>query len=285
MKFFLTCLLALTLAGCGGAKLPPLPEDEVDISQTTFSYAAPVGRATAKAYSAIVVNAKSGRILHQENAGDLRFPASLTKMMTLYLVFDEIKAGRLSFSSTLEVSKNAAAQPPAKIGLKEGTTITVQQAVQAMAVKSANDVAMAVAENLAGSEAAFASRMNRKAASLGLTRTHFVNASGLPDPRQITTARDMAILGRALKQRHAGYARFFRATEFVYNGKTFRATNRLLGKVRGVDGIKTGYIRLSGYNLAASVNRRGKRLIVVVMGAPSGRERNEEVTRLIEEYL
>ncbi|MEP3275491.1 MAG: D-alanyl-D-alanine carboxypeptidase family protein [Stappiaceae bacterium] len=285
MKFLLTCLVALTLTGCVGAKLPPLPEDDVDVSQTTFSYAAPVGRATAKAYSAIVVNAKSGRILHEENAGDLRFPASLTKMMTLYLLFDEISAGRLSFSDTLEVSKNAASQPPAKIGLKEGTTFTVLQAAQAMAVKSGNDVAMAVAENLAGSEAAFASRMNRKAASLGLTRTHFVNASGLPDSGQVTTARDMAILGRALKTRHARYSRFFKATEFVYNGKKFRATNRLLGKVRGVDGIKTGYIRLSGYNLAASVNRGGKRLIVVVMGAPSGKERNEEVTRLIEEYL
>jgi len=242
-------------------------------------------RAQARAHAAIVVDAASGAVLHEEAADALRYPASLTKMMTLYLLFDAVSTGRVTLDTPLTVSAEAVARPPARIGVKAGRPITVRQAISALAVKSANDVAVVVAENLAGSESAFAQRMTAKARSLGMRRTRFVNASGLPDPRQVTTARDMAILARALKSRHAGYARAFTARSFTYEGRTFEATNNLLGRVAGVDGIKTGYIRLSGYNLAASARRGGKRVIAVVFGGESERARDREVTALLERYL
>lgn len=242
-------------------------------------------RAEARADSAIVIDASSGRTLFEEEADAPRYPASLTKMMTLYLLFEEIQAGRLTLDGELEISNNAAAQPPAKIGLLAGSTIRVADAAQAIAVRSANDLAVAIAENIAGSEAAFARRMNDKAKSLGMSRTRFVNASGLPDPEQVTSARDMATLGRALKSRFPQYASYFRARSFSYGGRTYEATNKLLGRVAGVDGIKTGYIRLSGYNLVASGNRNGKSLIVVVMGGESEASRNSRVTQLFEQYF
>ncbi|WP_328804975.1 D-alanyl-D-alanine carboxypeptidase family protein [Stappia albiluteola] len=242
-------------------------------------------RAEARADAAIVIDASSGAVLFEEAADAPRYPASLTKMMTLYLLFEEVRAGRLSLGSELAISTNAASRPPTKIGLPAGSKIAVRDAAQAIAVRSANDLAVAIAERVAGSEEAFAVQMTAKARSLGMSRTRFVNASGLPDVRQVTTARDMATLGRALKRDFPQYASFFRAREFRYGGRVYKATNNLLGKVDGVDGIKTGYIRLSGYNLVASARRGGKSLIVVVMGGESEGARDRRVAALFEEYF
>lgn len=273
-------LAACQTAGAPNASAPSVSQTAPAPQVAAVSYAP--STAVARGHSALVIDAATGAELHAQNADAARFPASLTKMMTLYLLFEEVSAGRKSLSTPLSVSANAARKPPAKIGLKAGTTITVEQAARALAVKSANDVAVAVAENISGSEEAFAREMTAKARSLGLTRTRFVNASGLPDPAQVTTARDMAKLGRALKSRFPQYASYFRAKTFTYNGRTFKATNNLLGKVAGVDGLKTGYIGLSGYNLVATAQRSGKKRLVVVMGGASESARDREVTQLLE---
>nr|WP_319383071.1 D-alanyl-D-alanine carboxypeptidase family protein [uncultured Roseibium sp.] len=284
-------LLALLLAACQTAQAPsPSASSGTPAASATVQTASlpVVGYAPATAqergFSALVLDASTGDQLYAVDADAARFPASLTKMMTLYLLFEAVAEGRYSLSSPLTVSENAASQPPAKIGLKAGTTITVQQAARALSVRSANDVGVAVAENLAGSEAAFARQMTQQARALGLSRTRFENATGLPDPGQVTTARDMAKLGLALKRRFPQYASYYRAKSFTYDGRTFKATNNLLGKVAGVDGLKTGYIRMSGYNLVATARRGGKQLIVVVMGGKSESARDKEVTRLIEAY-
>ncbi len=291
LKTISALALALFLAACQTAQAP---STETPAASSVASAPAPstplpaIGFAPAtaeeRAYSALVLDAASGEQLYAVDADSARFPASLTKMMTLYLLFEAVADGRYTLSSPLTVSANAAAQPPSKLGLQAGSTITVQQAARALAVRSANDVGMAVAENLAGSEAAFARQMTQQARALGLSRTRFVNATGLPDPAQVTTARDMAKLGLALKQRFPQYASYFRAKSFSYNGRTFKATNNLLGRVAGVDGLKTGYIRMSGYNLVATARRGGKQLIVVVIGGRSESARDREVTRLIETY-
>ncbi|MES0882487.1 D-alanyl-D-alanine carboxypeptidase family protein [Roseibium sp. SCP14] len=284
-------LLALFLAACQTAQAPKATAPSASTAAASVQTASlPVisyapQTAVERGFSALVLNASTGGELYAVDADSPRFPASLTKMMTLYLLFDEVSSGRYSLSSPLKVSENAASQPPAKIGLKAGSTITVEQAARALAVKSANDVGIVVAENIAGSEAAFARQMTRQARALGLTKTRFVNATGLPDPAQVTTARDMAKLGLALKRRFAQYASYYRAKSFTYNGRTFRATNNLLGKVSGVDGLKTGYIRMAGYNLVATARRGGKQLIVVVMGGKSEAARDREVTRLIEAHF
>lgn len=282
-------LAVLLLAACQTAQAPaPSPATPVSSASVQSTSLPAVGYAPATAqergFSALVLDASTGEQLYAVDADAARFPASLTKMMTLYLLFEAVAEGRYSLSSPLTVSENAASQPPAKIGVKAGTTITVQQAARALSVRSANDVGVAVAENLAGSEAAFARQMTRQARALGLSRTRFENATGLPDPGQVTTARDMAKLGLALKRRFPQYASYYRAKSFTYNGRTFKATNNLLGKVSGVNGLKTGYIRMSGYNLVATAQRGGKQLIVVVMGGKSESARDKEVTRLIEAY-
>ncbi len=241
-------------------------------------------QAVARGKSALVIDAATGRELYAVNADAPRYPASLTKLMTLYILFEEIKARKLTLDTPLEVSDTAASQPPTRVGLQQGTTITVRFAIRALAVKSANDVSVVVAEKLSGSEAAFAARMSERAKSLGLSGTRFANASGLPGAANVTTARDMAKLARLIKVRFPQYASYFRTRSFSYNGRTFEATNNLLGTVQGVDGLKTGYIRASGYNLVATANRSGRRLIVVVIGGDSERARDAEVTALIETY-
>ncbi|TYC51675.1 D-alanyl-D-alanine carboxypeptidase [Rhodobacterales bacterium] len=278
-------LLVAVLAACqtappssGVSSAPPAQVDAAVVPPVSYAPATAVERG----YSALVLNASTGAQLDAVDADAPRYPASLTKMMTLYILFEEVASGRYSLSSPLTVSQKAASQPPAKLGLKVGSTITVEQAARALAVKSANDVAVTVAENISGSEAAFANRMTSEARALGLTRTRFVNATGLPDPQQVTTARDMATLGLALKRRFPQYAGYYRARSFSYGGRTFRATNKLVGKVSGVDGLKTGYIRMSGYNLVATGQRGGTRFIVVVMGGKSEAARDREVTRLID---
>jgi D-alanyl-D-alanine carboxypeptidase len=231
------------------------------------------------------MDAATGDVLYANQADERRHPASLAKMMTLYLLFEALDEGRVSTGTLLSVSKHAAAQPPSDLGLKTGATISIGNAVVAIAVRSANDVAVAVAEELAGSEAAFALRMNAKARELGLRATRFRNATGLPDPAQVTTAREMALLARALQTRFPDRYRVFSTRQFSYQARRYHSTNQLLGEVPGVDGIKTGYIRASGYNLAASVRRGGRRLIIIVMGGPTGAARDAQVRALIDEYM
>ena len=236
-------------------------------------------------YAGIVVDAKTGKTLYSSSADAARYPASLTKMMTLYVLFEEMERGRFSRNSQLKVSKNAASQPPTKIGLRAGQTIKVDAAIRAMAVKSANDVAIVVAESVSGSVSAFASRMTRTAHAIGMKKTTFRNPSGLPDNRQKTTARDMALLGRALQDRFPQYYGYFSTRHFSWGKRKYRNTNRLLGTVRGVDGIKTGYTHASGFNLIASVDRDGRKIVAVVMGGRTSKSRNAQMKKLISRYL
>ncbi|MBJ3778345.1 D-alanyl-D-alanine carboxypeptidase family protein [Acuticoccus mangrovi] len=272
------------LAACSSA-----PKEEASRPSTAALPAEPLADVdpdvVPRAYAGIVVDARTGQILYQEAARSLRYPASLTKMMTLYLLFEQLDAGRLTPASPLSVSEEAASRPPAKLGVKAGTAITVDTAARALAVRSANDVAVVIAENLAGSEENFARAMTAKARSLGMARTNFVNASGLPDPLQYTTAQDMAILGKALSESFPRWFGYFQTEKISYNGRTWRNTNKLLGKVPGVEGIKTGYIRDSGFNLVTSVRRGGKHIIAVVIGGRTGASRNKKMEELIETYM
>lgn len=236
-------------------------------------------------YAGIVVDAKTGKTLYADNADAYRFPASLTKIMTLYVVFEELEAGRLTLNSRLKVSKYAAGRPPSKIGLKPGSTIKVKDAILALVTKSANDVATVVAENIGGSEAAFARRMTRTARQLGMSKTTFRNAHGLPNSKQRTTARDMARLGRAIEERFPEEFKYFNTRVFTYKGRRYGNHNKLLGRVKGVDGIKTGYIRASGFNLVTSVKRNGRHVVAVVMGGRTGASRNAHMKDLIGRYL
>ena len=232
-------------------------------------------------YASIVVEAGSGKVLHAVNADTRNFPASLTKMMTLYLAFEALDSGRLDLARKLRVSRIAAGRSPSKLGLRRGQTITVRDIIGTLVTKSANDAATVVAEALAGSERAFARVMTRKAAELGMTKTTFRNASGLPHWRQRSTARDMATLARALVRDFPHHYHFFSLKSYNYAGRKYRNHNRLLSRYDGADGIKTGYIRSSGYNLAASAERGGSRLIAVVFGGKSSRWRDRHVMRLM----
>lgn len=236
-------------------------------------------------YAAIVVDARSGKQLFEVNSTAQRYPASLTKMMTLYLLFEALESGRVSKETQIPVSDNAARQPPTKLRFRRGETIDVDSAIRAIVVKSANDVAVAVGEYLGGSQDQFAAMMTAKARSLGMTSTSFRNASGLPDDSQMTTARDMAVLGMALEHRFPQHFHYFSESDFMFRGRLVRGHNDMLGRVRGVDGIKTGYIRASGYNIVTSYNADGRQLIVVVMGAESARQRNDHVEALIQRSL
>lgn len=233
-------------------------------------------------FSAIAVDARTGKVLYAKDADGLRYPASLTKMMTLYLVFQDLEAGKIKLKTKVQVSARAAAMAPSKLGFKPGGTIAVEDAIKALVTKSANDVAAAIGENLAGSESAFAARMTKTARELGMSKTVFRNASGLPDPAQVTTARDMATLGLRLQRDFPQYYPYFRTSSFVYRGKTIRTHNRLLGRYAGTDGIKTGYIGDSGYNLTTSARRGGKRVIGVVLGAASGKSRNAYMVAMLD---
>ncbi len=239
--------------------------------------------AGARSYSAIVIDADSGRVLYARNAENQRYPASLTKMMTLYLAFEALEKGRLKPGQRLKVSKRAQGMPASKLGLKRGSTITVQDAILSLVTKSANDAAVVLAEAMGGTEVEFAKLMTAKARQLGMTKTAFRNASGLPNRRQLSTARDMAALAQALIRDYPQHYHVFSATSFKYNGRRYRNHNRLLKTYAGTDGIKTGYIRASGYNLVASTVRRGKRLIAVVFGGKSARSRDSHITKLLNQ--
>jgi D-alanyl-D-alanine carboxypeptidase len=240
-------------------------------------------RAEAAEYSALVMDATTGRILSQVNADKPRYPASLTKMMTLYLLFEALDSKKLGLNSRMKVSALAASRPPSRLGLRRGETITVREAIQALVTKSANDVATVVAEHLAGNETRFAQKMTTKARRLGMKRTTFRNASGLPHRSQLTTARDMALLGRALLRRFPHHYQYFSLEAFDYDGQRYLNHNGLLGSYEGLDGIKTGYIHASGFNLVASAKRDGRRLIGVVFGARSPAERSHTMIGLLDD--
>ena len=237
---------------------------------------------TPSVAAAIVVDMNSGSILQEQAADTPRHPASLTKMMTLYVLFGYLKAGKLTPSSDLTVTEHAATQAPTKLGLKPGATIKVNDAVKALVTQSANDAAVTVAENLAGTEENFAKLMTDTARQIGMRNTLFRNASGLPDDEQITTARDMAILSAHLIHDYPDYYTVFSTQYFTFNGRKYRNHNKLLLNYQGTDGIKTGYTRASGYNLAASVHRGEKHLIAVVLGGKTGSQRDAAMRALLE---
>jgi len=233
-------------------------------------------------YASLIIDVDTLEILHARNIDARRYPASLTKMMTLYLTFDALERGELSLDEPLLISARAARTPPVRLGLQAGQTITTRQAIQALTVKSANDVAVVLAERLGGSEKEFAVLMTGKAKALGMQHTVFRNANGLPDEGQFTTARDMGKLAEALLRTHRKYYPYFSQKTFTYKGRTSTNHNTLLGKVDGVDGFKTGYTNASGYNLVLSAQRSGRRLIAVVLGGASGRSRDTHMVDLIE---
>lgn len=236
-------------------------------------------------YAGIVVDAKTGNVLYSENPDTLRYPASLTKMMTLYLVFEALESGRIKLSTKVPVSKNAAAEPPSKLGLRPGNTITVEQGILGLVTRSANDAATALGEFIGGSEGRFAQMMTSKARALGMTRTTYRNANGLPNTAQMTTARDQARLGIALRKHFPQYYHYFSTRSFQFGRQVIGNHNRLLGAVKGVDGIKTGYTQAAGFNLVTSAQSEGRSIVGVVLGAPSGGWRNARMTKLVQAYL
>lgn len=269
----------LTLAGAAGdaqaraaRKAPQAPPAE------------PTGF-LAPRYAAIVVDDKSGEVLHEVDADTLRHPASLAKIMTLYLLFEQLEAGNFKLDTALPVSAFAASQRPVKLRLKAGQTITVEDAIKGLVTKSANDAAAVIAEAIGGTESDFARLMTLKAAWLGMERTTYVNASGLPAECQVTTARDQATLGRAIQHRFPDYYRYFATPSFTYRGLEIRNHNMLLGQVQGVDGIKTGYTDASGYNLVSSVRRDERHLVAVVLGGSSNGARDARMRQLIEQHI
>ncbi|RWC87907.1 MAG: D-alanyl-D-alanine carboxypeptidase [Mesorhizobium sp.] len=269
-KILAVLALAALVAGCS-TTTPP---------DTVLSVPAPPQK-----YAAIVVDGKSGKQLFEVNSTAQRYPASLTKMMTLYLLFEAMDTGRVTKETQIPVSDHAASQPPTKMRFRRGETIDVDSAIRAIVVKSANDVAVAVGEYLGGSEDQFAAMMTSKARQLGMSSTTFRNASGLPDDGQMTTAHDMAVLGMSLQRRFPQHFHYFSESDFMFRGRLVRGHNDMLGRVRGVNGIKTGYIRASGFNIVTSYEADGRQLIVVVMGADSARQRNDHVEALIQRSL
>lgn len=236
-------------------------------------------------YAAIVVDANTGKTLFSSNADAKRFPASLTKMMTLYLVFEALESGKIKKSTPVPFSANASAKPPTKLGVKPGNSVTVENIIYALVTKSANDAAAAIAEYLGGSEDEFGRIMTSKAHKLGMKDTVFKNASGLPNPAQHSTARDMAKLGIALREHFPQYYDYFSTRSFTFGRQRMRNHNKLLGRVEGVDGIKTGYTNASGFNLVSSVKSGDRKIVAVVMGGLSGRSRDDHMAGLIKKYL
>ena len=243
------------------------------------------GSSYSPAYAAIVVDANSGNVLHASNPDALRHPASLTKIMTLFLLFERLEAGKLKLDTPLKVSEHAEDQAPTKLGLEDGETIRVEEAIKGMVTRSANDAAVVVAEALADSEEEFARLMTRKAHALGMSKTVYKNASGLPNDAQVTTARDQAILGRAIQERFPTYYKYFQTKAFVFRGHTIGNHNRLLGRVEGVDGIKTGFTNASGFNLVTSLRRDKRHVVAVVLGGSSAGSRDSRMRELLTQYV
>jgi len=236
-------------------------------------------------YAGIVVDAKTGNVLYSENADRLQYPASLTKMMTLYLTFEALEQGRIRLDTSVPFSAHASAQAPTKLGVRAGGTISVEQAILGLVTLSANDASTALGELLGGTEDRFAQLMTAKAHALGMTRTTYRNANGLPNTAQMTTARDQARLGIALRQHFPQYYGYFSTQSFKFGNRIIRSHNRLVGSVRGVDGIKTGYTRAAGFNLVSSVQVDGKSIVGVVLGGASTPARDNQMRKLIAAYL
>jgi D-alanyl-D-alanine carboxypeptidase len=236
-------------------------------------------------FSSIIVDGNSGAVLTSNNPDGIRHPASLTKIMTLYLLFERLESGKMKLDTEMEVSEHASEQAPTKLGLRPGQTIKVEDAIKGLVTRSANDASVVIAEAIAGDEADFARQMTRKARALGMTKTLYRNASGLPNDEQVTTARDQATLGRAIQDRFPRYYRYFATSVFNYRGQSIRNHNRLLGNVEGVDGIKTGYTRASGFNLVSSMRRGNRHLVGVVLGGRSGGSRDAIMRNLLAENL
>ncbi|WP_309092587.1 D-alanyl-D-alanine carboxypeptidase [Phenylobacterium sp.] len=236
---------------------------------------------TSSKYAAIVVDAKTGEVLYENRADALRYPASITKVMTLYLTFEALASGKLQLDDRVVFSPRAAAQAPTKLGVRAGDSISVDEAMKALATKSANDAAVALAEKLGGTEQRFAALMTLRAQELGMKNTHFANASGLPDSRQVSTARDIAVLSRAVMRDYPQYYKLFSTQYFNFRGQQLRNHNGLLHRMYGVDGLKTGYTNASGFNLAVSAVRDNRRLIAVVLGGPTTKARDNNAENLL----
>ncbi len=243
----------------------------------------PGAHAANNKYAAMVVEASTGQVLFARHATKARYPASMTKMMTAYMVFEALDDGRLDWNGRVKVSRQAANMPPTKLGLRAGSRVKVGDLVGAMVTKSSNDAAVVLAEALGGTEENFARMMTARARSLGMVSTTFKNASGLPDPMQVSTARDMVTLSRALIYDFPDYYTLFSARHFAYGNRVLRNTNRLMTQYDGMDGIKTGYIRASGFNLAASAERDGVRLIAIVFGGRTTHTRDAHIAELLDE--
>ncbi|MEQ1902096.1 MAG: SPOR domain-containing protein [Devosia sp.] len=237
-----------------------------------------------RAFAGIVVDAKSGKVLYESSADEYRYPASVTKVMTLYVLFQELAAGNIKLSDKMRVSKFASSAVPTKLGLKAGSTISVENAIKALVTLSANDMARVIAEHISGSESAFANRMTKTAKALGMTRTVYYNASGLPDSRQMTTVRDQAILGMAIYEHFPKYYAYFQTKSFSYGKRTYGNHNNLLGK-NGIDGIKTGYTSAAGYNLLTAARQNGRHIVVVGFGFSKAGTRDAKVRDLVVKYL
>ncbi|WP_028747890.1 D-alanyl-D-alanine carboxypeptidase family protein [Rhizobium mesoamericanum] len=253
------------------------------IMTATLVVAAPLAAMAGSA--SLILDVRTGKVLSAENADVLNHPASLTKMMTIYMAFEAINRGKISWNTPLVMSKYAASRPPTKLGVRAGDSITVRDAILGMITKSANDAAAAVAEKLGGSESNFASMMTQKARQLGMSRTTFYNASGLPDGRQVTTARDMSTLAVALMRNYPSEYRLFSTASFTFRGRTIRGHNNLMYRYQGMDGIKTGYTNASGFNLVSAVKDGDRRVVGVVLGGRTARSRDDKMAGLLDKYL
>ncbi|WP_035678072.1 D-alanyl-D-alanine carboxypeptidase family protein, partial [Bradyrhizobium liaoningense] len=244
-----------------------------------------VSESSSPKFASIIVDGNSGAVLQATSPDGIRHPASLTKIMTLYLLFERLESGKMKLDTEMPVSQHAANQDPTKLNLRAGQTIRVEDAIKGLVTRSANDAAVVIAEAIAGDEDDFAQMMTRKARSLGMSRTVYRNANGLPNDEQVTTARDQATLGRAIQERFPRYYRYFATSTFNWRGQSIRNHNHLLGSVEGVDGIKTGYTRASGFNLVTSIRRGNRHLIGVVLGGRSGGSRDAIMRSLLAENL
>ena len=276
---------ALSVAFSTGDEAQARPKGKKEQSERVGKNRSRVSFAGWTRYAAIVVDDKSGEVLHETKPDEPRHPASITKIMTLYLLFEQLEAGHLKIDSQLPISAHAASRPPTKLGLKVGQTLKVEDAIMGLVTRSANDAASVIAEAIGGSEEEFGRLMTRKAIALGMSNTIYVNASGLPADLQVTTARDQATLGRAIQHRFPDHFGYFARASFKYRNQEIRNHNGLLGNVKGVDGIKTGYTQASGYNLVSSVKRDEREIVAVVLGGPSGGARDSRMRELIEQYL
>lgn len=283
-RTFRACVLGLVTIGIGVAFTVDTADARKRHKGKSRSHVARVSSYNP-AFATIMIDANSGAVLQATNPDSLRHPASLTKIMTLYMLFERLEQGKISLDTEMPVSSFASSQSPTKLGLRPGQTLRVEDAIKGLVTRSANDAAVVIAEALAGDEEDFAKAMTRKARALGMSRTVYRNASGLPDSAQVTTARDQSVLGRAIQDRFPRYYRYFATTSFVYRGRSIRNHNRLLGSVEGIDGIKTGYTRASGFNLVSSMKRGNRYLVGVVLGGRSGGSRDAAMRTLLADNV